>query len=64
MINDIPDPRDSEGKMSPIMAGLRTFEATATPVRKRLKTRSPVVGLEAVSTMPKMKMIFATLKVG
>jgi len=64
MIRDIPEPLDSDGKMSPMMAGLRTFEATVTPVKKRLKTRSPVVGLDAVSTMPTMNMIFATLKVG
>jgi hypothetical protein len=46
-----------------MMAGLRTFEATANPVKKRLKTRRPVVGLDAVRIIPRMKTIFATLKV-
>jgi hypothetical protein len=63
MIKDIPDPRDSDGNMSPMMAGLRTFEATANPVKKRLKTRRPVVGLDAVRTTPRIKMMFATLNV-
>ena len=62
-MRDIPEPRDSDEKISPMIAGLRTFEATANPVKKRLNTRSPVVELSAARPMPKIKMMFATLKV-
>lgn len=60
----IPEPRDSDGKISPMMAGLRTFEATAKPVKKRAKMKRLVVWLKAASATPRMKIMLATLKTG
>lgn len=61
---DIPFPRLSDGKMSPTMAGLRTFDTTAIPVRKRAKMKRFAVWLTAASRMPKMKTMLPMLKMG
>ena len=64
MTRDIPEPRNSDGYISPMIAGLRTFEATANPVRKREKMNRPTVSVKAASKTPRMKMMFAALKTG
>ncbi|KAL5320165.1 hypothetical protein ACEPPN_010966 [Leptodophora sp. 'Broadleaf-Isolate-01'] len=43
MTRDIPEPRELDGNISPMMAGLSTFEATAKPVKKRAKMKSSAV---------------------
>lgn len=50
--------------MSPMIAGLRTFEATANPVKNREKMKRCVVGLIAASMVPRMKTMLATMKTG
>lgn len=64
MTSDMPEPREADGKISPMMAGLSTFEATANPVRNRAKMKRFGEELAAARTMPRMKIMFATLKVG
>ena len=43
MTRDIPEPCEFDGKISPMIAGLGTFEATANPVKKRAKMKRPAV---------------------
>lgn len=62
MMRDIGDPRDSDGKTSATILGLRTFAATAQPVRNREKMSNCTFCDSAVITMPAMKKTLATLK--
>jgi hypothetical protein len=43
MTRDMPEPREFDGKISPMTAGFSTFEATANPVKKRAKIKRPAV---------------------
>lgn len=64
MTRDIPDPRVSGLKRSPMIEGLSTFDATANPFKKRAKIKRCTVSLKAASTTPTMKMMLAMLKAG
>ena len=61
---DIALPLLSGGKISPMIAGLSTFDATAQPVRKRAKINVSTLSLNSVITIPQMKSKLATLKTG
>ncbi len=64
MIRDIGEPLCSDGKISPMIAGLRTLLATANPVKNREKMKMDVDGLKAPSRTEMMKRMFAALKTG
>lgn len=64
MTTDMADPRCSDGKMSPMIAGARTLEATVIPMKKREKIIRPTLWLSTPMTLPQMKNTLATLKTG
>ena len=64
MMRLMAEPRSSETNMSPMMAGLRTFEATARPVRARAAIMTPVLWLKAANIEAVTKSIFAPFTTG
>lgn len=63
-MSDMALPRWSEGNMSPTMAGLSTFEATAMPVRQRDKMSVGTEVAVAVRMVNKMRRRLVMLRVG
>lgn len=63
MMTLIADPRCSELKMSPTMAGFRTFAATAKPVMALAAMKKLVLWLQAAKTVVQMNKMLAALKV-
>lgn len=61
---DIAEPRCSLSKMSPIIAGLRTFEATQRPVSILAAMNMPLFWLQTARIVAAMKPMLQTLKTG
>lgn len=58
------EPRCSDSKISPMMAGLRTFEATAAPVNARAPTKRAVLSLNAARSDAEMNKTLHTFITG